>query len=136
MIFPLLCKEGVRGRLLMTEYFNKSKYKQRRKYLRNNPTKAEELLWSVLKGRKLGGYKIRRQYGVGKYVIDFYCVEKKLAIEVDGEIHDNEGSREYDKIREEFINNFGIRIFRIRNKIIENNIDEAGIMILTELRKT
>ena len=120
----------------MTEYFNKSKYKQRRKDLRNNPTKAEELLWSVLKGRNLGGYKIRRQFGVGKYVIDFYCVEKKLAIEVDGEIHDKEESREYDKIREEFINNFGIRIFRIRNKIIENNIDEAAKMIFIELRKS
>jgi len=120
----------------MTEYFNKSKYKQRRKDLRNNPTQAEELLWSVLKGRKLGGYKIRRQYGVDKYVIDFYCVEKKLAIEVDGEIHDNEELIEYDKIREEFINNFGIRIFRIRNEIIEKNIEEAAKMILTELRKT
>ena len=120
----------------MTEYFNKSKYKQRRKDLRNNPTKAEELLWSVLKGRKPGGYKIRRQYGVGKYVIDFYCVKKKLGIEVDGEIHDNEDSREYDKEREEFINNFGIRIFRIPNEIIENKIEEVADMILTELRKT
>ena len=120
----------------MTEYFNKSKYKQRRKELRNNPTKAEELLWSVLKGKKLDGYKIRRQYGVCKYVIDFYCVEKKLAIEVDGEIHDKEESREYDKIRKEFINNFGIRIFRIRNEIIKKNIEEAANMILTELRKT
>ena len=95
----------------------------------------EELLWSVQKGKKLGGNKIRRQYGVGKYVIDFYCVKKKLGIEVDGEIHDNEDSREYDKEREEFINNFGIRIFRIPNKIIENNIEEAADMILTELRK-
>ena len=100
----------------MTEYFNKSKYKQRRKDLRNNPTKAEELLWSVLKGKKPGGYKIRR-------------------IEVDEEIHDNEESIEYDKIREEFINNFGIRIFRIRNEIIEYNIEEAANKILTELRK-
>ena len=120
----------------MTEYFNKTRYKQRRKDLRNNPTKAEKLLWSILKGRKLDGYKIRRQYGVGKYVIDFYCVEKKLAIEVDGEIHDNEESKEYDKIREEFIKNFGIQIFRIRNEIIEKNIEEAADMILTELRKT
>ena len=74
----------------MTEYFNKSKYKQRRKDLRNQPTKAEELLWYVLKGRKPGGYKIRRQYGVGKYVTYFYCAEKKPALEVNGEIHDNE----------------------------------------------
>ena len=63
----------------MTEYFNKSKYKQRRKELRNQPTKAEELLCSVLKGRKLDVYQIRRQYGVGKYVNNFYSIEKKLA---------------------------------------------------------
>ena len=82
MIFPLLAKEGVRGRLSMTEYFNKSKYKQRRKYLRNNPTKAEELLWSVLKGRKLCRYKIRRQYGVDEYAIDFYCVKKNWQLKL------------------------------------------------------
>ena len=108
----------------MTEYFNKSKYKQRRKYLRNNPTNAEKLLWSVLKGRNLGGYKIRRQQGVGKCVIEFYCVEKKLEIKVGGKTHDIEESSEYDKIREEFINNFGIRIFRIRNEIIEKIINK------------
>ena len=74
----------------MTEYFNKSKYKQRRKDLRNQPTKAEELLRSVLKVRKPGGNKIRWQNGVGKYVTYFYCVEKKTELEVNGEIHDNE----------------------------------------------
>ena len=88
------------------------------------------------KWKKAGGYKIRRQYEVGKFIIDFYCVKKKLAVKVDGEIHNNEDSREYDKEREEFINNFGIRIFRIPNEIIENKIEEAADMILTELRKT
>jgi very-short-patch-repair endonuclease len=71
----------------MTEFFNKSKYKQTRKDLRNNPTKTEKLIWDLLKGKKLEGCKFIRQYGVGRYVIDFYCVKKKLAIELDGEVH-------------------------------------------------
>ncbi len=119
----------------MTEFFNKSEYKKRRKDLRNNPTKTEKLLWTVLKGKQLEGYKFRRQYGVGKYVIDFYCVKKKFAIEVDGEVHDNEESQKYDKERSEFIKNFGIRIMRIRNEDVEGSIDKVVEKILNEMEK-
>ena len=84
----------------------------------------------------MDGYKIRRQYGVCKYVIDFYFVEKKLAIEVDGEIHDKEESKECDKIRKEFINNFGIKIFRVGNESIERKMEEDANIIWTKLRKT
>ncbi|MDQ3020909.1 MAG: DUF559 domain-containing protein [Bacteroidota bacterium] len=119
----------------MTEFYNKSKYKQRRKDLRNNPTKTEKLLWDILKGKKLEGYKFRRQYGVGRYVIDFYCVKKKLALEIDGDVHDNEESKVYDKEREEFISNFGIGTLRIKNEKVERNIEEVVEMILKELKK-
>lgn len=119
----------------MTEFYNKSKYKQKRKDLRNNPTKTEKLVWEILKGKKLEGYKFRRQYGVGKYVIDCYCVKKKLALEIDGEVHDSEESKKYDKEREDFIKNFGINILRIKNEIVERNIDEVAEMILKELKK-
>ena len=60
----------------MTTLFNQSKYKARRKLLRNNPTKTEKLMWEVLKSKKLDGFKFRRQYGIGRYVIDFFCVQK------------------------------------------------------------
>ena len=93
----------------MTKFYNKSEYKDLRKRLRNNPTKAEKLLWDVLKGKKLDGHKFRRQYGVDKYVIDFYCVKEKLSVELDGEVHDTEEAKQKDKDREEFINNFGIK---------------------------
>lgn len=119
----------------MTEYFNKSEFKQRRKDLRNNPTKAEKLLWNVFKGKGLGGFKFRRQYGVGRYVIDFYCVKSKLAVETDGGVHDSEESQKYDKDREEFIKNFGIRILRIRNEEVESNIEGVINMIMDELKK-
>lgn len=74
----------------MTRIYNRAVYKTRRKELRNNPTKTEKILWAFLKGKKLSGYKFRRQYGVGKYIVDFYCPQMKLAIELDGEMHDSE----------------------------------------------
>ena len=117
----------------MTEFYNKSEFKQNRKDLRNKMTKAEKLLWEVLKGRKLNGNKFRRQYGVGQYVIDFYCVKKKLAIEADGEVHDCEKSQKYDLERDEFIGNFGIKILRFRNEEIEKNIEGVIERILREL---
>jgi len=50
-------------------------------------TKAEMFLWSKLKGKQLNGLKFRRQYGINNYVVDFYCPEQKLAIEIDGDVH-------------------------------------------------
>jgi len=119
----------------MTEFFNKSEYTQKRKELRNNPTKTEKLLWSILKGKKLCGCKFRRQYGVGKYVIDFYCVKKKLAMESDGEVHENIDSRKYDKERDDYIKNFGINILRIKNEDIEKDLEGVVELILNELGK-
>ncbi|MBK9332382.1 MAG: endonuclease domain-containing protein [Ignavibacteria bacterium] len=117
----------------MTEIFNRSEFKQTRKDLRNNPTKAEALLWTVLKGKKLDGNKFRRQYGVGIYVIDFYCTKKKLAVEIDGEVHDSKESREHDIVRDKFIRQFGIRILRFSNEDVERNIKGVLERILKEL---
>ncbi|MDQ3021621.1 MAG: endonuclease domain-containing protein [Bacteroidota bacterium] len=119
----------------MTKFYNKTEYKEKRKFLRNNPTKTEKLIWDILKGKKLEGFKFRRQYGVGKYVIDFFCINKKLAIELDGEVHDNEESKVYDKDRDYFLKSFGINILRIRNENVENNIEGVIEMILKELKK-
>jgi len=61
--------------------------KDTRKYLRNNLTEAESLLWEVLKGKKLAGRKFRRQHSIGYYIVDFYCPSEKLIIELDGQHH-------------------------------------------------
>jgi very-short-patch-repair endonuclease len=66
--------------------FNDPDQKSFRKELRNEPTRAEYLLWQALKGSALG-YKFRRQHGIGKYVVDFYCPSKRLVVEVDGDTH-------------------------------------------------
>jgi hypothetical protein len=69
------------------EFFNQLWQNPYRKKLRNHSTYTEVLFWNRIKGRKVGGLKFRRQHGIGKYIVDFYCPEIKLAIELDGLIH-------------------------------------------------
>lgn len=114
----------------MNYIFNNPKYKQRRKNLRNNLGLPEILLWNQLKNSKLG-VKFRRQYGVGAYSLDFYCHEKRLGIELDGESHNNPRSQEYDKNRTEFIYQQNIKVIRFLNKDILGNLNG----VLEEIKK-
>ena len=104
--------------------------------LRQKMTKEELLLWDELRNRKLGGYKFLRQHPVVHdrmdipvkfYVLDFYCAEKKAAIELDGKIHEFQVS--YDRMREFDLNMRGIRILRIRNQDL-NEIEQVKKRIL------
>jgi very-short-patch-repair endonuclease len=72
----------------MTTHFNKKSEKEKRRQLRKDQTPAEKLVWRYLKDRRLKNCKFRRQYSVDQFVIDFYYPELKLAIEIDGEVHD------------------------------------------------
>jgi hypothetical protein len=78
-------------------------------------TPAEASLWKALKNSQLGGRKFRRQHSVGKYVLDFYCVEEWLAIELDGEVHRSEEARAYDIERTRFLRDEGIVVIRFEN---------------------
>jgi very-short-patch-repair endonuclease len=69
--------------------FNRKETLGKRRALRNNATKAERILWEKLKRKGLLGYKFRRQHSVGKFIMDFYCPELQIAIEVDGESHES-----------------------------------------------
>jgi len=85
--------------------------------LRQNQTEAEELLWKLLRNRQLHGYKFRRQHPIKPgFVLDFYCAGEKLAIEVDGSIHDKEEQKAADEERTEILNQKGIRVIRFRNE--------------------
>jgi very-short-patch-repair endonuclease len=88
--------------------------------LRQNPTKAEYFLWEALKTKKFFGRHFRRQAPFGRFIFDFYCPEKKLAIELDGESHLSK--IEYDSHRQEFVNSFGIKILRFQNLEIDQDI--------------
>lgn len=109
----------------MVKHFNNPAQKNLRRSLRKNQTYMENILWIYLRDRNLNRLKFRRQYSVDKYVIDFYCPEIKLAIELDGDVHDCPEVKIKDHIREECIAEYGISIIRIKNEEIVSNSDKV-----------
>lgn len=109
----------------MGRIFNQKSQNEKRRLLRNNATNTEQFLWNRLKGKQIRNLKFRRQFSIGKYVVDFYCPELKLAIEVDGETHCSEDEIEYDRIRQNEIENFGISFIRFKNEEIFENIEQV-----------
>lgn len=109
----------------MTKHFNRTSKKEKRRLLRKQQTFKEKILWTHLLNRQALGYKFRRQYSVDHYIIDFYCPELKLAIELDGEVHDSPEQKEYDKVRQEYIEAFGVTFIRIRNEEFPGNPNKA-----------
>jgi very-short-patch-repair endonuclease len=101
----------------MSRHFNKSESKSARR------NRRASMPWSVLKDRQLLGCNFRRQYGIESYTVDFYSPDIKLAIELDGESHYQQGGQEYDKRRDAMIRSFGIRILRILNDDVYENLD-------------
>ncbi len=83
--------------------------------LRKNMTSSELILWKRLKDRRIFNSKFRRQHPINHFIVDFYSHEYKLAIEVDGEIHENEAKIEYDLNRTYEIEKFGIKVLRFTN---------------------
>lgn len=93
--------------------------------LRKEMTAAEKMLWSVLRNRKLGGFKFRRQQPMEGFILDFYCDVAKLGVEVDGLVHSLKEVAEYDRQRTAFLNEFGIEIIRISNDEVLNKTSEV-----------
>ena len=106
---------------------------QRSRELRNAPTEAELRLWKHLRNRQLGGYQFRRQHPAGPYILDFYCPEVKLAIELDGSQHVERA--EQDAERTEFLGRFGIKVLRFWNVEVFKNTDGVLQVILSELQE-
>ena len=109
----------------MTIHYNKQSEKSNRIRLRKKSTETEKLLWERLRGRKFLGLKFRRQYSIGQFVLDFYCPEKRFAIELYGNIHNRKDVKNHDDNRDGFIADFNIRIIRIKNEMLFYNIDEV-----------
>ncbi|MCX6751568.1 MAG: endonuclease domain-containing protein [Candidatus Nomurabacteria bacterium] len=108
----------------MTILKNKSQLLYRRKELRKNQTKQEEILWKCIRNRKLG-VKFRRQYSVGGYVLDFYCPEIKLVIEIDGIQHSRKEEVLYDQERTEYLEVLDCNVLRFKNIEIEKNLERV-----------
>ncbi len=108
--------------ILMKYIFNLPQQKPIRRKLRNNATEAEQKLWGFLRKKGLG-YKFIRQYGISCFVVDFYCPQKKLVVELDGAQHNFEENMAYDQTRTKIFNDLGITVLRFWNTDIFNNID-------------
>lgn len=100
--------------------------------LRKEATPAEKLLWVFLRNKKLDGMKFRRQHPIDKFVVDFYCHEKKLVVELDGGIHDIKVNKEYDEARTAMLAGLGIYVLRFNNDEVTNNIE----MVLRKIKET
>ncbi|HEY4493316.1 MAG TPA: endonuclease domain-containing protein [Candidatus Paceibacterota bacterium] len=94
--------------------------KNRRRELRRNQTEAEKIMWAYLRGKQIG-VRFLRQYSLGPYIIDFYCPRIKLAVELDGPVHDLPVSQEYDRERGLYLGSLGVRTVRFKNATVMNN---------------
>lgn len=125
---PLLQERG--ENVSMIENYSKvpDYIKNLSKDFRKKSTKTEDLLWEILRNRKLNNLKFRRQHPFGKYIADFYCDELRLVIELDWKIHENQ--KEYDKIRDEIISKYWVKIIRIQNEELINDFEKVIFKIL------
>ena len=104
--------------------------KQLAKTLRNNMTLSEILLWQQLKKKQLDGFDFDRQKPIDEFIVDFYCKELKLAIEIDGSTHDNEKSWQKDQLRQKRLEQLGVSFLRFSDKEIKENLEG----VLTAIR--
>jgi len=89
--------------------------------LRKTTTNPEKIFWSILRGRQLCGLKFRRQHPIEPYIVDFYCADAHLIVELDGESHNEREA--FDKQRTEFLSKLGLRMIRVTNDDVLTNLD-------------
>ena len=116
----------------MTQIFSKIEYTNIRKKLRNEMTKSEVVLWKNISRSQLGGFKFRRQCGVGKYIVDFYCPAIKLVVEVDGLTHNEESVFLKDQERDNFLTDLGLKVKRYNATQVFNELS----VVLQDLYNT
>ncbi len=99
--------------------------------MRVQSTRAEAVLWEQLRAGKIGGHKFRRQHPVGRFVLDFYCPEKRLCVEVDGPIHDQQ--KERDSARDAALASYNVYVLRVRNEHVFGDLEEVISRITSAL---
>jgi len=97
--------------------------------MRKEPTREEARVWRWLRDHRFGGYKFRRQHAIGRYIVDFYCLELRLAIELDGQHHTTPGMSEYDDERTTALNRLGIEVLRIPNDSFKQDVQLVAASI-------
>ena len=118
----------------MTKYlYNDPSRKPDRRRLRKDATDAERKLWDILRNRQINGLKFLRQYSVGRYVLDFYCPEQRLAIEIDGSQHADIHGQRRDVQRDGYLKELNIRVIRFWNTDVLQNIEGVVQRLREEL---
>jgi very-short-patch-repair endonuclease len=113
---------------------NKSELKPFRKELRKRLTPAEATLWKFLQRSQLEGRKFRRQHSVGNYILDFYCPEERLCVELDGAGHFTDAGAEYDNVRTAYLNSMNIKVVRFENKWVFKSLEAVLAEIKSNFR--
>ena len=111
-----------------------AKLKPAARRYRKEPTPAEQHLWERLRGKRIDGFKFRRQHAIDKFIVDFYCREMKLIVEVDGPIHAY--TAEHDSIRAESLDDLGFRVIRFSNDEVLTATDQVIAEIQKYLHET
>jgi very-short-patch-repair endonuclease len=97
--------------------------KKRSRILRKKQTDAEKFIWSKLRNRRLVDFKFRRQFVIGRYIVDFYCLRTNLIIELDGGQHNSDENILKDEIRDAWLKNQGNTILRFWNNEVFSNTE-------------
>ncbi len=105
------------------------KLKELAKKLRKNMTFPEVLIWSQLKQKKMLGYDFDRQRPINDYIVDFYCKELMLAIEIDGATHEFEEVWKRDTYRQERLESLGVRFLRFRDDQVKRDLESVMMSI-------
>jgi very-short-patch-repair endonuclease len=103
------------------------------KGMRHQPTNAETLIWTALRGARLQGFKFKRQQPIGAYIVDFVCFEHSLIIEIDGGQHGDEVSK--DRERSNWLRRQGFRVLRFWNNEVMERKDDVLESIIRALRE-
>lgn len=114
----------------MNKLFN-PKHTKLAKTLRRNATEGERILWNKLRNKEMLGYRFRRQYQASSYIIDFVCLKKMLAIEIDGSSHD-EAKYDYDLKRQRELESLGFKFLRFTEHDVKTRLSE----VLQTIEKT
>ncbi len=106
--------------------------KWRQLKLRKNPSLVEKIMWTLLRNRKLNGFKFRRQHIIEPYIVDFICLQKMLIIEMDGDHHAFQIA--YDAKRTKYLNSLGYKVIRFQNAdVLNDRVDQILTTIVEEL---
>jgi len=102
---------------------------RRCKKLRRNSTPQEIIFWSRARAKRFKGLKFKRQYPIGKYIVDFVCLDKKFIVEIDGWQHKEENQERYDQGRTKFLEDSGFKVLRFWNNEINDNLEGVFLKI-------